>query len=213
MLFLFLRLRVYYYRYHNQILQAYRSCQVLQMTTWHFCSISYWWGTKSFGRSSCSDDPVVSSKMPFRLVFDRFEKFKKLELFTWWDQLDGILEFDLDLDRDLENEKMTVNSLLYIVEGRVIAYLKGLEVGILKIDIDLHHDLDQCISHDSLSRPDLVLVTRSTSSSYSTHVFSGMVSRTDMVQVSLEPPCDLVVRKFYRPAKFAFVRPQRSKNR
>ena len=54
---------------------------------------------------------------------------------------------------------MTVNSLLCIVEGRVIAYLKGLEVGILKIDIDLHHDLDQCICHASLSRPDLVTLS------------------------------------------------------
>ena len=56
--------------------------------------------------------------------------------------MDGILEFDLDLDSDLENEKMAVYSLLCIVESRVIAYLKGLEEGILKIDIDLHHDLD-----------------------------------------------------------------------
>ena len=50
---------------------------------------------------------------------------------------------------------MAVNALLYIVEGREIAYLKGLEVRILKIDIDLHHDLDECQYHASLSRPDL----------------------------------------------------------
>ena len=52
---------------------------------------------------------------------------------------------------------MVVNSLLYIVESRVMAYLKGLEVGNLKIDIDLPNDLEECQYRASLSRPDLVL--------------------------------------------------------
>ena len=69
----------------------------------------------------------------------------------------------------------------------------------------------QVKGHASLSRPDLVLRRKVKSSYSSMQVFSGMVSRRDMVQVPLEPASDLVVRKFYRPAKFGFVGPQRPK--
>ena len=42
-------------------------------------------------------------------------------------------------------------------------------------------------------------------------VFSGMVSRRDMVQVPLEPSGSRDARKFYKPKTFAFVCSQRAK--
>ena len=43
--------------------QVNRSCQILQITTWHFCSISYGLAARLFGKSSCSggSSPMVEN--------------------------------------------------------------------------------------------------------------------------------------------------------
>ena len=97
-----------------------------------------------------------------------------------------------------------------MVESRVVAHFEGHRVS--KFDVSLYLELVmKC--HASLSRPDLVLVTRSISSyySYSIQVFSGMVSRRDMVQVPLEPSLSRDARKFYKPEKFAIANSQCAK--
>ena len=102
MLFLYFEFNRWYYRYHNQISQMNRSCQGLYTTTLQFCSIWYGLATMSYRKSSCWKFQWKQLERPFSLVFDRFEKFKKLEISTHRDQVACNLEFDLDLGIDLE---------------------------------------------------------------------------------------------------------------
>lgn len=82
MLFMYLQYSIYYSRYRNQILHINRSGQGLQITILQFCSILYRLTAKPLGKSSRWELPVEMVGNALSLVFDRFEKLKKLELST-----------------------------------------------------------------------------------------------------------------------------------